>query len=64
MHTFENAFPQESNGHLMNDLVALGDELTDDDLLMAVGGLMMVDIEVVSYIDGKVVDHQIDIFYV
>lgn len=64
MHTLENPFPQESNGLLMNDIAAFGDELTDDDLLMAVGGLWRVDIEIVSYENGKVVDHQIDIFYI
>lgn len=62
--------PEITASHGMNelpigDIAAVGDELTDDDLLLAVGGLWRVDVEVVSYDEnGKVVDHEINVFYV
>ena len=64
MDTKEQMHSLSSSRDSFEDLTSVGEALTDDELLMAVGGLMLIDIEVVSYIDGKVIDHQIDIFYI
>jgi hypothetical protein len=44
----------------IDDISMVGTELSEDDLRLAAGGMLVVDVK--SYVDGRYVDHEIWIF--
>lgn len=65
MRTPESPLIHETDQIRLGDIAFVGEELADDELVFAVGGLQRRDVEVVSYDENdNVTDHEINIFYV